>query len=224
MQGLYEVIAPLAALDLEQERLERTRDRAILARDQAIAGQRALEEQLARATAALEVHAEAQRALRRQLDRAQRSIDAARRALDYGGGGAEASIRQLDQNLALLDEHETHLLEGLEEEERLQAELAAARRALAEATEAVASARVPSAVLDAISAADAQRQTLLGHLSREYREHYLHLRPKGAFAKVLGAACGRCNSTITPQLLNELRKGELKSCRSCHRWLVVAEG
>ena len=49
-------------------------------------------------------------------------------------------------------------------------------------------------------------------------------RGKFILALVTGNACGGCNMTIPPQIINEIRKGEeLIHCRSCNRILYLPE-
>lgn len=221
MTSLTGAIGDLAAADLKLEKLERQKTRAEAAeRDviaKVVAGRAAVEAAEGEVSAARAEQASGQK----QLLLAQRSVESARRALDLGMGGESASIRQIEQNERLKDEAETRILEAMEREAAATAAVSAARAALGLLEAARGDAGVPAALLESLSAVRGERQRAEAQLTKDLRAQYQSLTARGAFSVVEGSSCGRCQTALGPQVLAELRRGELRACPRCHRWLVA---
>lgn len=189
-------------------------------------------------TAATAAHVEArgrldasrtdERANQRRIDEFRASRASATRILETGAGNADAAQRQLDRCDALIDEAETAMLELLERQDAIQAEVTRAEAALARATEVrtAAAAEVPvkRAALDAeLAERTGQRAPAFEALPAELRNRYADFRARNrwAVAKVRDNACEACAMAVQPQMVVDLRRDRLVTCHGCHRWLSI---
>ncbi len=166
----------------------------------------------------------------RDLERARTYQTRARRALEGGLGDADAAQRQLDQTTVQIDDLETQLLEHMESgdamvERRASAESAIgdAKAHLAELLERYDGELAAYIAEEAQQAAEVRSIALL--LPPELRGRYedLRARRQWAVAVVREGACNACNKVVTQQHISDLRRGLMKACMGCHRFLVVPE-
>jgi len=166
----------------------------------------------------------------RDLERARTYQTRARRALEEGLGDAEAAQRQLEQTTVQIDDLETQLLEHMESGDAMTEKRASAATAidsakahLAELLERFDGELAAHLAEEAQQAAEVRSIAPL--LPPELKGRYEDLRAKRqwAVAIVREGACNACNKVITQQHISDIRRGLLKACMGCHRFLVIPE-
>jgi uncharacterized protein len=141
--------------------------------------------------------------LKREVDNLEREMrDLVRRADD-----SEIKIEQLKQTLERA-EVEWNISHDASAEERLKATDGEAKCA------------------DKLKELSTLRSSKLDRLEDRIKQHYervakLTRNPNGPIARVLDKACGNCQMTLAPQLLNNIAKGkDIESCPSCNHILL----
>ncbi len=81
------------------------------------------------------------------------------------------------------------------------------------------------AVKAEIAAKDKEREALLNRLDPEIKASYERVRAaRGtATARIQGQSCTACHRQVPPETINRLMAGELHTCQSCLRILVVED-
>jgi len=173
----------------------------------------------------------AEHATQRGLEQARTYRSRAERALQQGLGDADAAQRQLESTSDQIDELETQMLEHMEAADSLAAARAAAEVAVEKAVEAHATLMKTWASELATQeqrAADesARLQELAAGVPADLRDRYESHRAKRrwAVAVIREGACNACNKVVRQQHISDLRRGLLKPCLGCNRFLVLAEG
>jgi predicted nucleic acid-binding Zn-ribbon protein len=140
-----------------------------------------------------------------------------------------ALLHEIDATKRRRSELETFVLERMEEEGLVAAEVARAKEAFSGAqTKAAQESRVvddeEKALRGEESALEAKRDGLLGQLPPGLRGRYqrIHAAKKGqALAELVAGACAACGATLPPQTAIEVRRGtNVLECPSCGRILV----
>ncbi len=167
----------------------------------------------------------------RELEQARTYRDRATRALEQGLGDPDAAQRQLERTTEQIDDLETQLLERMEEADELTARRSAAAGAVDAARVALADLLGTYDALLAEHQATAHQeagevQALGDGLPAELRTRYQDFRHKRrwAVATIRDGACNACNKVVTQQHVTDLRRGLLKPCLGCSRFLVLEEG
>ena len=231
---MHEDLERLAVVDELDRRSHTTRRRRDKARDAVAEAARAItdaEASKASAASSLAENKTTERALQRRLDEGRRHQGNALRLLETGQGDPEGAQRQLDKSTALIDELETELLEVLEVQDTRQAALSAASATLEHATakHAELAGALPAieAEAEAALSADAEaRQPVFAQLPGEVQTRYDSFRAKGrwAVATIDKGACNACYQVVQQQHISDIRRGIVKPCMGCHRWLVLDDG
>lgn len=227
MEDVVERLARVDRLDRERARQETevARQRASLAEAEAAVAAAAAG--VAEAQALVDANRADERALQRRIDDLRQNRAAAIRMLETGAGDPVAAERQLENCERLIDETETSMLELLEAQDRVNGALASAqgRETLAEAVRARARSEVPPR-LDELAATLAELtrelEAELEALPADIRKRYRALRGSGKWpvAHIRDGSCDGCRMSVPPQSVAEVRKGRLKECMGCRRWLV----
>ncbi len=173
----------------------------------------------------------AEHATQRDLEQARTYRSRAERALQQGLGDADAAQRQLESTTEQIDELETHMLEHMEAADALSEELGAAEIAVEKAVEAhgtlMETWESELATQEQLAADETARlEELRAGLPSDLRDRYDGHRAKKrwAVAIIREGACNACNKVVRQQHISDLRRGLLKPCLGCHRYLVLAEG
>lgn len=225
-----ERIVAIDRLDRSSDQARRARAAAHQSQADAVAALAAAGDALAAAEAALEANRGAERALSRRLTDARQAQSRALRVLETGVGDPEAAQRQHDRSGALIDELETDMLEILEQQDTLvgardaaSQHQAATRQALAEAEAAVPPAE---AAAEAVLTADASaRAPLWSALPAELQQRYDDQRAKRrwAVARIREKACNACNTVVQQQHVADLKRGLIRPCMGCGRFIVPSD-
>ena len=149
------------------------------------------------------------------------------RALEQGAGTADAAERQIDQCDRILDDAETHILQLMEDQERITDEIEAARSALTEVTEVLTEQEraVPSEISDYRSQYQqhkAERTEAFTRLEPSLQERYTKLRERrgSAVSLIKDKSCHRCGRVVQAQHLGDILGGKIMPCHGCARWLI----
>lgn len=225
-----ERLAAIDALDRSSHASRRRRDAARSALAEAESALAAAVTTHEQATAALEGTKQSERVLQRRLDEGRRHQGNALRLLETGQGDPAGAQRQLEKSTALIDELETEMLEVMEVEDAQQQACDAAKQAITDATSvrderADALPGIESTSADELARDAAARSPLLDELPSDLRARYESFRAKGrwAVARLERGACNACYKVVQQQHITDIRRGLLKPCMGCHRWLVVDE-
>lgn len=181
------------------------------------------------AKAALKAVKTEERATARAVERYEKRRAQAQRALDSGMGDPAAADRQVQQCSAIIDDLEGTQLEQMEAVEQAAATVATAEADLVQATadRAVDAEQAPPIIED-LSARravkQAERDALEPQIHAEIRNRYAILRAKKKTAVSLmqDSTCIPCRRTVPMQDASDVRRGLLKSCRNCGRYLVMS--
>jgi predicted nucleic acid-binding Zn-ribbon protein len=81
------------------------------------------------------------------------------------------------------------------------------------------------AVKDEIDARTKQREELLARVSPEIKARYERIRAArgAATGRIQGESCAACHREVPPEMINRVLAGELQTCPTCQRILVVGE-
>jgi predicted nucleic acid-binding Zn-ribbon protein len=230
---VHEDLERLATVD----RLDRSIDKA---RRAIAGGRRAIEEGKGRLQQATDSQQAAQqavddtraeeRALHRRLEAARGHRANALRLLETGQGDPEGAQRQLDKSSALIDELETEMLELMERQDAQQAALAAATEVRAAEQSKVDELVEAQPALEAeqrasIAADQEEREPVWAQLPADLQQRYDDFRAKRMWAvsRLRDGACHACNTVVRQQHVADLKRGILKPCMGCHRFLVVPD-
>jgi len=225
-----ERLATIDTLDRSSHATRRRRDKARRDVTEASEAVTAAEAALARAEQALSENKTVERGLQRRLDEGRRHRGNALRLLETGQGDPAGAQRQLEKSTALIDELETELLEVLEVQDERSAAVEAATEALraARARHGELSQALPGIEADAeaaLAADAAARAPVYDELPSDVQSRYDSFRAKNkwAVARVVRDACNACYKVVQQQHVSDLKRGIIKPCMGCHRWLVVEE-
>ncbi|TVQ93858.1 MAG: hypothetical protein EA397_03655 [Deltaproteobacteria bacterium] len=171
---------------------------------------------------------EAERSASREVTLYQKRRAAATRALEQGLGDPEAAQRQVEQCAQIIDEFETRQLELLEAIETAQQTLAERQRVQSEAEQALGQHIVEAG--EALAAIEAQRGRLQPQRDRAHEalpkdlglRYDLVRSKKGSAVAALqdDDSCSTCRLRAPMAEASEIRRGLLKSCRGCGRYLL----
>lgn len=207
----------------EQRAIDKRKQQAADATDAVQAATSALKAIEAR----IEEHRAAERTRHRDLEQARTYQARATKALETGMGDADAAQRQLERTTVQIDDLETEMLEGMERGDALDTERQEAVKALAAAKERVESLAVDhDAVIAQHRAVQARHLAALADveatLPPELQTRYNDFRIKGrwAVAPIVEEACGACYTVVRQQHVSDLRRGIIKPCLNCHRFLT----
>jgi predicted nucleic acid-binding Zn-ribbon protein len=140
-----------------------------------------------------------------------------------------ALLHEIEATKKRRSELETFVLERMEEEGQVAAEVARAKDAFASAQ---AKAKDETKVVDdeeralkgEESALEGKREALLGELPSALRARYqrIHTAKKGqALAELVAGSCAACGAGMPPQTAIEVRRGQnVLECPTCGRILV----
>ena len=231
---MHEDLMCLQGMDAHDRAATKARRQAQALRDDRgarVAAVGACEEALTRLEQSLSEERAAERSTHRDLEQVRTYRSRAQRALEQGLGDPEAAQRQLDQTSAQIDDLETALLERLEAQDALEVQKQAAKEALraAHASLQELMATYADTLASHEQEADLQAgklQDLASGLPSDLRVRYDGHRAKGrwAVASIREGACNACNQVVRQQHISDLRRGLLKRCLGCHRFLVLADG
>ncbi len=150
------------------------------------------------------------------------------RILESGVGDFTAAERQVSQCDEILDDTETLLLEALEEHDTLDEDIEQAAAGVADADQGLGVVVEETKAAIARCNAEwreivAEREVLWTALDREFHAKYENLlrRKKYAVAPIYQGACAGCQRVVQRQEVADLKRGLMKTCRGCHRWLVL---
>lgn len=218
----------LDAIDREIEKHRAVRARRLSESSDTHAALQKVQGAAADARAALDRNRADERAEQRHLEELRASRASALRVLTTGVGNPEAAQRQLERCDALIDQVETRMLEILELQDALVADVHRATESLdrAETAGRTADDTVPRAVAEldaAVADLDGQRPALLDALPRDVRARYESFRGRGrhAVAHVRNGACEECRMEVQSQHMADLKRGRMEPCHGCHRWLAL---
>ena len=169
---------------------------------------------------------EAQRKAKRYQDRRS----SAQRMLDQGMGDPDAAQRQVEQCNEILDELDTDLLEQMECQDALDAQHAsnaAARQATQDVQEAAA-VSVPKILADLSTKrakVQSERDGTYAPLENDlkYKYEQLVVKKRTAVAILEKGVCSSCQIVVQNQQISDLKRGLIKPCRGCHRWLILPD-
>lgn len=225
-----ERIVAIDRLDRSSDQIRRTRNAARQRLNDARTALEAAKTALTEAEATLEANRVEERALSRRLSDARQAQQRALRVLETGVGDPEAAQRQHDRSGALIDELETGMLEVLETQDTLieARDLATRTRdaqitAVAEAESALPPAE--SEAEAALAADAAARAPLYDGLPTELQQRYDDQRAKRrwAVARIREKACNACNTVVQQQHVADLKRGLIRPCMGCGRFIVPSD-
>jgi len=178
--------------------------------------------------AALAANKKEEHALQRKLHLYRDRRNSAARVLESGVGDFTAAERQIAQCDDILDDAETLLLEALETHDGLDEDIEQCTAALSDAEQGLDVVQAETRVT--IEACNtewreivADREVRWAGLEREFHHKYENLlrRKKYAVTPIFQGACTGCQRVIQRQEATDVKRGLLKTCRGCHRWLVL---
>lgn len=223
-----ELIRALGDLDRELDRLQKERDQLAARGPETQAALADAGAALAQAEAALAAIREAERAAARDVGLYEKRRATASRALADGLGDPDAAQRQVEQCSTILDDLETRQLEMMEAAEAAGASVAAARaeRDARAVAASAAAAEIPPglAQIDAARAGllpprDAGRAALPKELGLRY--DLVRTKKRTAVAELRpDDTCLGCRLRAPTAEAAEARRGLLRTCRGCGRFLV----
>jgi uncharacterized protein len=223
-----DLIRALGDLDRELDRLQKERDQLAARGPETQAALADAQAALARAEAALGAIREEERAAARDVGLYEKRRAAASRALSEGLGDPDAAQRQVEQCAAILDDLETRQLELMESAEAASGVLTAARSdrdTHARAAAAVEAELPPGlAAIDAARAAvqpdrDAARAALPKELGLRY--DLVRTKKRTAVAELRpDDTCLGCRLRAPTVEAADARRGLLRACRGCGRFLI----
>lgn len=228
MDPYLEALMPLAVLDdrlaVISDRL-RHQGRKRTALDQAVADATA---RVAAADARLAELRQDELKHSNEIRRLEGLRDSARNALAQGMGSAEAAERQIERCVALLDEHETAVLEDLEARDTAHAERKGAAATLEEARARLA-AEAPAfdaelaRLREEQEALQIDRGSRVRSLPKDVQTTYvgLHATRGTALSAMAGDTCSACQHVVPMGRRTDLRQGRLVTCDGCGRWLYL---
>ncbi|MFK7931338.1 MAG: hypothetical protein AB8H79_24360 [Myxococcota bacterium] len=183
---------------------------------------------LMRSIAAYKAAKEVERATAREVEQYEKRRSQAQRALDSGMGNAEAADRQVQQCTSIIDELETRQLDEMETSEALDQAVKAAELALeaAEASRAEHAKLSPPIIEDLLArraVAQAERDAIFPLLHAEVANRYTVLRRTKTFSvsAIPYNTCIPCRRTVAMAEAADVRRGLLRACRACGRYLVL---
>jgi len=183
---------------------------------------------LMRSIAAHKAAKEVERTTAREVERYEKRRSQAERALESGMGDAAAADRQVQQCSSIIDELETRQLDEMEASEACDQAVKAAEAALEAAELSRAEhAKLSPPIIDDLLArravAQAERDALFPLLHPEVANRYTVLRRTKTVAVSLmrDSTCIPCRRTVAMAEAAEVRRGRLKACRACGRYLVL---
>jgi predicted nucleic acid-binding Zn-ribbon protein len=228
MHADLERLASLNDLDQELDRVlrELADARALVQRaDDAIADATRTRDA---AQAEVDVARNEERTLQRKLEEYKTRQQGAIRILETGAGDPTLAERQLSQCAAILDQTETEMLELMERQDRLKAQLTATERALDKTgiarkeAEHLAPGRIAKLDRQRVEL-EAKRAQLSDGLPIDLRKRYDTLRggkKKYAVARLDKDVCRGCQMVVGSQQIADIRRGLMEPCRGCGRWVV----
>jgi len=188
----------------------------------------AAEQELAKAQAAHKASKDAERALSRQVKLYEQRRTTATRALEGGHGDPDAAERQIAQCTEILDDLETQQLEQMEQTEAADEAIRQARAKIDEAQEVLATAREQALpelqrLRSARAAEQSKRDAIWEPIPTEVQNRYALIRKKRktAVSKMVDGYCSACRKKVPLGEGAEIRKGLLRSCSNCGRYLVL---
>lgn len=169
---------------------------------------------------------EAQRKAKRYHDRRA----SAQRVLDQGMGDPDAAQRQVEQCNEILDDLDTDLLEQMERQDTLEGQHTAnaAARQAAQDFEDAAALSVPKILADLATKrakVQSERDGTYAPLDNDMKYKYEQLveKKRTAVALLEKGVCSSCQIVVQNQQISDLKRGLIKPCRGCHRWLVLPQ-
>ena len=223
-----ELITSLGAHDAVLDDLDKriaAAEARIPASESALAAARSHRETCA---AALKASKEAERVLSRDVRQYEQRAAGATRALEGGFGDADAAQRQLDQVREILDDLETRQLEQMEATEAASEALAASETGVTDALAALQAAQdqVPGIVAGLRSeraAEQLKRDAVWEPIPTEVKNRYALVRRKRkvGVALLVDGYCSPCRRKLPLSEASDIRRGFLRSCPSCGRYLVL---
>lgn len=226
-----DLIRAVGDLDLQLDRLSRAHARQSAREPDARAVVLQTTTAATEAAKALAELRDAERAASREVNLYEKRSATATRALEQGLGDPAAAQRQIEQCAQIIDDLETRQIELMEAIEAAQQTLSERQRAQSEAEQALAihvqGARVE---LDSIEKEQAtltpQRDRARAALPKELGLRYDLIRTKKGTATALlqpDDACAACRLRAPMAEASDVRRGLLKSCRGCGRYLLPPE-
>jgi len=228
---MNEDLAKLVAIAIFDRRLQKL-DTAIKRQEKRLADasahERGVQAQLDTLQARLGTLKKEEHALQRKLHLYRDRRSSAARVLQSGVGDFSAAERQLAQCDEILDETETLLLEALETHDGLDSDIEACSAALEDAQQGLSTVRAETQAQIGEHNTEwqqivAEREVGWAALDREFHGKYETLlrRKKYAVAPIYQGACTGCQRVIQRQEAADVKRGLLKTCRGCHRWIVL---
>jgi len=150
------------------------------------------------------------------------------RILESGVGDFTAAEKQVSQCDQILDDTETLILEAMETHDSLDEDVAQATAGVADTEQGltVVKAETRAEIADhnrEWQEIVAERELAWGRVDREFHHKYNNLlrRKKYSVAPIYKGACDGCQIVLQRQELADLKRGLIKTCRGCKRWLVL---
>lgn len=141
-------------------------------------------------------------------------------ALLHEVDGLTARISQVEEEILIAMETADQILARIEtvrrEQTQIEQDLLRQAGQLRERMEAVK---------DEIDARTKQREELLARVSPEIKAHYerIHAVRGIATGQIQGQSCAACHREVPPERINRVLAGEMQTCPTCQRILVVGE-
>lgn len=226
-----DLIRRLADLDLRIDRLDRQHEAAAATLPAAQQVLDAATEEVNDAAEALARLRERERTTAREAEQYVKRGATATRALEQGLGDSEAAQRQIDQCATILDDLETRQLEIMEALEQAEATLQARTAVQAERQAELdqIQAALPNQLAELQSARRAlepPRAHARGELPKDLGLRYDLIRKKkrtAAAPLVEDDSCDACRLRAPMMEASDVRRGLLRTCRGCGRFLIAPE-